>query len=52
VNQETPDPMVKTTIRVPQSLLKAVQHRSIDEGKSFQEIVILSLEQYLKKGGR
>jgi hypothetical protein len=35
------------------SLLNAAQHRGIDEGLSFQDVVIQALEQYLcKKGER
>ena len=47
------DPIIRTTIRLPLSLLNAAKHRGIDEGTSFQDVVIRALEQYLgKKGGR
>ena len=47
------DNIIRTTIRLPQSLLNAAKHRGIDEGTSFQDVVIRALEQYLgKKGGR
>lgn len=47
------DRIIRTTIRLPQSLLNAAKHRGIDEGSSFQDVVIAALEQYLgKKGGR
>jgi hypothetical protein len=47
------DPIIRTTIRLPQSLLNAAKHRGIDEGSSFQDVVIHALQQYLgKKGGR
>lgn len=47
------DPIIRTTIRLPKSLLAAAKHRGIDEGSSFQNVVIRALEQYLgKKGGR
>lgn len=47
------DPIIRTTIRLPKSLLAAAKHRGIDEGSSFQDVVIRALEQYLgKKGGR
>lgn len=41
---------VKTTIRLKRSLWKAVMHHSIDENQSFQAIVEIALEQYLKHG--
>jgi hypothetical protein len=47
------DPIVKTTIRLPQSLLIAAKHRAIDDHQDFQDVVVHALEQYLaKKGGR
>jgi hypothetical protein len=47
------DPIIRTTIRLPLSLLNAAKHRGIDEGSSFQDVVVRALEQYLaKKGGR
>jgi len=46
--------IVKTTVRLPEPLEKAVKHHCIDAGLSFQDVVIRALEQYLgtKKGGR
>ncbi len=48
------DPIVKTTLRLPQSLLNAAKHRGIDDGQSLQEVIVRALEQYLgkQKGGR
>ena len=47
------DSIVKTTIRLPQSLLNAAKHRAIDDGEDFQDVVVHALEQYLgRKGGR
>jgi hypothetical protein len=47
------DPIVRTTLRLPQSLLNAAKHRGIDDGHSLQEVIIRALEYYLgKKGGR
>ncbi len=48
------NPIVRTTIRVPQSLLNAAKHRGIDDGQALQEVIIQALEQYLgkQKGGR
>ena len=51
--KEEADRIIRTTIRLPQSLLNAAKHRGIDEGTSFQDVVVAALEQYLgKKGGR
>lgn len=48
------DRIVKTTLRLPQSLLNAAKHRGIDDGQSLQEVIARALEQYLgkEKGGR
>lgn len=47
------DDLVRTTIRLSQSLLAAAKHRAIDEGSSLQDVITRALEQYLgKKGGR
>jgi hypothetical protein len=48
------DRIVKTTLRLPQSLLNAAKHRGIDDGQSLQEVIVRALEQYLgkQKGGR
>ena len=47
------DPIVKTTLRMPQSLLNAAKHRGIDDGQRLQEVIVRALEQYLgkQKGG-
>ena len=48
------DPVVRTTLRLPQALLNAAKHRAIDEGQSLQDVIIKALELYLNKskGGR
>ena len=46
------EPIIKTSIRLPQALLNAAEHRGIDDGPNLQEIVIHALEQYQGKGGR
>ncbi len=47
------DPIVRTTVRLRQSLLNAAKHRGIDDGQALQEVIMRALEQYLKqKGGR
>ncbi len=45
------DPIVRTTVRLPQSLLNAAKHRGIDEGYPLQEVIIRALDQYLKQKG-
>jgi predicted DNA binding CopG/RHH family protein len=48
------DPVVRTTVRLPQSLLNAAKHRGIDDGQTLQEVITRALESYLakNKGGR
>ena len=46
------DAIVRTTVRLPRSLLNAAKHRGIDDGQPLQEVIIHALEQYLQKGGR
>jgi predicted DNA binding CopG/RHH family protein len=48
------DPIVRTTVRLPQSLLNAAKHRGIDDGRALQDVIIQALEQYLgkQKGGQ
>lgn len=48
------DRIVKTTLRLPHSLLNAAKHRGIDDGQSLQEVISRALEEYLgkQKGGR
>jgi hypothetical protein len=52
--QADADPIVRTTVRLPQSLLNAAKHRGIDDGQTLQDVIIRALEQYLgkQKGGR
>ncbi|HXM22198.1 MAG TPA: hypothetical protein VN948_13150 [Terriglobales bacterium] len=51
--QTDADPIVRTTVRLPQSLLNAAKHRGIDDGQTLQDVIIRALEQYLgKKGDR
>jgi hypothetical protein len=51
---EADERVVKTTLRLPQSLLNAAKHRGIDDGQSLQEVIARALEDYLgkQKGGR
>ena len=48
------DPIVRTTVRLPLSLLNAAKHRGIDDGQPLQEVIIRALKRYLRKqkGGR
>jgi predicted DNA binding CopG/RHH family protein len=51
--QPDADPIIRTTVRLPQSLLNAAKHRGIDDGQPLQQVIICALEHYLKqKGGR
>ena len=46
------EPVVRATLRLPQSLWEAAQHRAIDEHISASDLVAQALREYLKKGGR
>ena len=52
--QADADTIVRTTVRLPQSLLNSAKHRGIDDGQTLQDVIIRALEQYLgkPKGGR
>ena len=50
--KEQAEPVARATMRLPQSLWDAVQHRAVDEHISLTELVARALTQYLKKGGR
>lgn len=45
------EPLARVTMRLPQSLWDAVQHRAIDEHIALSELVARALTVYLK-GGR
>ena len=40
--------MKVTTIRMPEALLKRVKIRAVEEGRSFQALLIAAVEDYLK----
>jgi predicted HicB family RNase H-like nuclease len=42
--------IVRTTIRVPESLWDAARHQAIDEKISLQELVIRAVTKYTKGG--
>jgi predicted DNA binding CopG/RHH family protein len=45
--------MVKTTIRLPESLVKAAKHMAVDRSVDFQDIVAEALKKYTAgKGGK
>lgn len=44
--------LVRTTVRIPQSLLSAAKHRAIDKGETLQEVLTQALRAYVRKGGR
>jgi predicted DNA binding CopG/RHH family protein len=47
------DQLIRTTVRLPQSMMTAAKHRAIDEQLTLQDVITRALEQYLaKKGGR
>ncbi len=44
--------LARATMRLPEDLWRAVQHRAIDEGITLAELAAKALREYLKKGGR
>lgn len=51
--QTDADRIIKTTLRIPESLLKRAKIRGIEDGQALQDVINAALEQYLKqKGGR
>jgi hypothetical protein len=43
------EPRARATMRLPESLWKAVQHRAIDEQLSLSELVELACREYLSR---
>ncbi len=41
--------ITKTTIRIDEELLKKAQHRCIDEGITFQELIDRAVQDYRRK---
>jgi len=37
----------KVTVRMPEELVKALKHRAIDEGRTFQELVAEAVRRFL-----
>lgn len=50
--KQKPEALARATMRLPQSLWDAVQHRAIDEHISLSELTAKALAEYLKKGGK
>jgi predicted HicB family RNase H-like nuclease len=46
------EPTARVTMRLPQSLWDAVQHRAIDEHVSLSQLVTKALTAYLMRGGK
>jgi hypothetical protein len=46
------EPMARATMRLPQALWDAAQHRAIDEHVPVSQVVARALAEYLKKGGK
>jgi hypothetical protein len=46
--RKTVEPLARATMRLPQSLWDAVQHRAIDEHITLSELVSRALAMYLK----
>ncbi len=44
--------LARATMRLPEDLWRAVQHRAIDEGITIAELAAKALREYLRKGGR
>lgn len=52
VGKKETEPIARATMRLPQSLWDAVQHRAIDEHIPLSQLVAKALTEYLKKGGK
>ena len=50
--KEQSQELARVTMKLPQELWDAVQHRAIDEHTTLSELVSKALAEYLKKGAR
>lgn len=46
------EPITVTTLRMPTSLWRQVQHRAIDEGKGIAEFILDAVREHLKGAAR
>jgi hypothetical protein len=44
--------IVKTTLKIPNNIIKELKHISIDSDKTLTKIIIEALSDYLKKRGK
>jgi predicted DNA binding CopG/RHH family protein len=44
--------LVRTTVRLPEGLLKGLKMRALEDDQTLQELITEALSRYLKKGGR
>jgi hypothetical protein len=44
--------IAKTTLRIPNNILRELKHLSIDDNKTLTEIVTEALSEYLQKRGK
>jgi hypothetical protein len=44
--------IVKTSLKIPNNIIKELKHISIDSDKTLTEIIIEALSDYLKKRGK
>lgn len=42
----------KTTLRLPDNILKELKHLAIDDNRTLTEVIIEALSDYLKKRGK
>ena len=47
--QEGGERATKVTVRMPEELVKALKHRAIDEGRTFQDLVTEAVRKFLEQ---
>jgi hypothetical protein len=48
--QKAKEPTKTTTLRMPVSLWKRIQHQAIEENKGIAELILFAVSEHLKKG--
>jgi hypothetical protein len=48
--QKPKEPTKTTTLRIPVSLWKRIQHQAIEENKGIAELILFAVTEHLKKG--